>query len=162
MAIRQIRTVGDDSLTKKCRVVEDFDNRLHTLIDDMWDTLHDAKGLGLAAPQVGVIRRVVVIEYEDRRFELINPVITTSEGKLVDVEACLSVPEKMGEVERPERLTVKAQDRFGKEQSFDVEGYLARCFCHELDHLDGVLYTSRVIRFIEPEELEEETEAKSK
>ncbi len=154
MAIREIRVDGDECLRKRCREVDKFDERLEMLLDDMWDTLHKANGMGLAAPQVGILKRIAVIESEDEHYELINPTITYAEGTLLDREACLSVPNLMGEVERPETIKVVALDRYGKEKKYNISGYLARCFCHEIDHLDGILYTDKVIRYIDPEEEE--------
>lgn len=152
MAIRKIREIGDPCLNKKCRDVEAFDKKLHTLLDDMTDTMIEANGVGLAAPQVGILRKVVVIDLgeEDGILELINPVITSTEGSYTDVEGCLSVPGKAGEVERPEKATVRAFDRNGVEFEFTGEGLYARCICHECDHLDGKLYVDKVIRFIDP------------
>lgn len=157
MAIRKIREIGDPCLKKKCREVEVFDNKLHTLLDDMQDTLILANGVGLAAPQVGILRRVVVIDLgeEQGMLELVNPVITHTEGSVTDIEGCLSVPGKAGEVTRPEKATVRAFDRDGNEFEFTGEGLYARCICHECDHLDGILYVEKVTKFIEPDEDEE-------
>ena len=157
MAIRKIREIGDPCLKKKCREVEVFDNKLHTLLDDMQDTLILANGVGLAAPQVGILRRVVVIDLgeEQGMLELVNPVITHAEGSVTDIEGCLSVPGKAGEVTRPEKATVRAFDRDGNEFEFTGEGLYARCICHECDHLDGILYVEKVTKFIEPDEDEE-------
>lgn len=158
MAIRKIREIGDPCLNKKCREVENFDKKLHTLLDDMKDTMVEANGVGLAAPQVGILRKVVVIDLgeENGILELINPVITHTEGSYTDVEGCLSVPGKAGEVERPTKATVKAFDRYGEEFEFTGENLYARCICHECDHLDGKLYVDKVIRFIEPDYEEED------
>ncbi len=157
MAIRKIREIGDPCLKKECREVEVFDNKLHTLLDDMQDTLILANGVGLAAPQVGILRRVVVIDLgeEQGMLELVNPVITHTEGSVTDIEGCLSVPGKAGEVTRPEKATVRAFDRDGNEFEFTGEGLYARCICHECDHLDGILYVEKVTKFIEPDEDEE-------
>ncbi len=157
MALRKIREIGDPCLNKKCREVEVFDKKLHTLLDDMADTMIEANGVGLAAPQVGILRRVVVIDLgeENGILELINPVIISTEGEYTDVEGCLSVPGKAGEVTRPEKATVRAFDRNGEEFEFTGENLYARCLCHECDHLDGKLYVEKVIRFIEPESEEE-------
>ena len=151
MALRKIREIGDPCLTKKCREVENFDEKLHTLLDDMKDTLIESNGVGLAAPQVGILRRVVVIDLgeENGILELVNPVITDTEGSYTDIEGCLSVPGKAGEVERPTKATVTAFDRNGNEFEFTGENLYARCICHECDHLDGKLYVERVIRFVE-------------
>lgn len=152
MALRKIREIGDPCLKKVCREVDKFDDRLHTLLDDMAETLIEANGVGLAAPQVGILRRVVIIdrgEEDGGIIELINPVITKTEGSIVDIEGCLSVPGKAGEVERPERATVRAFDRNGNPIEYTGEGLMARCICHECDHLDGILYVEKVIKFIE-------------
>ena len=152
MALRKIREIGDPCLKKVCREVDKFDSRLHTLLDDMAETLAEANGVGLAAPQVGIRRRAVIIDRGEENggiIELINPVITETEGSVVDIEGCLSVPGKAGEVERPEKATVRAFDRNGNPIEYTGEGLMARCICHECDHLDGILYVEKVIRFIE-------------
>ena len=152
MALRKIREIGDPCLKKVCREVDKFDSRLHTLLDDMADTLIEANGVGLAAPQVGILRRAVIIdrgEEDGGIIELINPVVTKTEGSVVDIEGCLSVPGKAGEVERPERATVRAFDRNGNPIEYTGEGLMSRCICHECDHLDGILYVEKVIKFIE-------------
>lgn len=153
MALRQIITIGDPILTKKSRVVEKFDARLSQLIDDMTQTLRHAQGLGLAAVQVGVLRRVVVVSVEDGELlELVNPEIISAEGEQEGREGCLSVPDKAGITKRPAVVKVKAQDRHGRWHIYKGEELKARCFCHELDHLDGILYTQHVTRFIDVEE----------
>lgn len=156
MALREIVTEGDDILTKKCREVVKFDDRLWTLIDDMTETLHNSGGVGLAAPQVGVLRRVVVIEIDPEQgvIELVNPEIIEKSGKQVGLEGCLSLPGKWGIASRPYRVTVKAQDRNGKEFKISGEALLARAFCHEIDHLDGILYNTIVERMLFPDEVE--------
>lgn len=156
MGLRQIVTEGDDILTKKCREVVKFDDRLSDLIDDMIETLRQSGGVGLAAPQVGFLRRVVVIEIDPEQgvIELVNPEIIKTEGKQVGLEGCLSLPGKWGITERPYRVTVKAQDRHGEEFTITGEELLARAFCHELDHLDGVLYNTVCDRMLLPEEVE--------
>lgn len=155
MALRNIVTVGDSVLAKVCRPVTKFDKRLHILLDDMAETLLDANGVGLAAPQVGVLRRVVLVDTGEEILELINPEIVRTEGEQTGLEGCLSVPGKYGIVTRPNIVVVRAQDRFG--EWFEVEGeeLIARCFCHELAHLDGQLYTEVAERMLTPEELEE-------
>lgn len=155
MGLRQIVTEGDDILTKKCREVVKFDDRLSDLIDDMIETLRQSGGVGLAAPQVGFLRRVVVIEIDPEQgvIELVNPEIIKTEGKQVGLEGCLSLPGKWGITERPYRVTVKAQDRHGEEFTITGEELLARAFCHELDHLDGVLYNTVCDRMLLPEEV---------
>lgn len=152
MALREIRKEGDLCLTKKCREVEKFDDRLRILIDDMKETLEKADGVGLAAPQVGILKRVVVINIGDEIKEFVNPVIVKTEGSYVDAEGCLSVPGRSGRVERPLKTTVRAFDRDGNEFEYTGEELYSRCLCHEADHLDGILYTSKVIEWLEDEE----------
>ena len=154
MAIRNIRKLGDDILRKKCRDVEKIDERILTLLDDMADTMNAANGVGLAAPQVGILKRVVVIDVGDGLIELINPVIVKKVGSETSVEGCLSVPGKWGTVTRPQRVTVKALDRNGKEFEMTGDGMLAIAFCHELDHLDGIVFVDKVEEYIEPEDME--------
>lgn len=154
MALRKIVTVGDSVLNKVCRPVTKFDARLHTLLDDMAETLEDANGVGLAAPQVGVLRRVVLVDIGEEILELINPEIIKAEGEQTGLEGCLSVPGKYGIVTRPNIVAVRAQDRFGEWFEAEGEELIARCFCHELAHLDGQLYTEVADRMLTPEELE--------
>ncbi len=157
MAIRKIVKLGDDVLRKPCKKVEKFDLRLGLLLKDMADTMHDAEGVGLAAPQVGIIRRAVVIDIEDEHgvIELVNPVITErSEETQTGREGCLSLPGRQGVVTRPMRVTVHAQDRHGREFDLTGEGLLARAICHELDHLDGKLYIDSMDRELTEEEIE--------
>ena len=155
MATRKIVIQGDELLTKKCRPVTEFNPRLHQLLDDMADTLEEAQGAGLAAPQVGILRRaVLVIDDDDKVMELINPEILLQEGEQTGPEGCLSVPGKFGMVTRPNHVRVRAQDRYGNWFEAEGEGLVARCFCHELDHLDGHLYTEHIDRFLTDEELE--------
>ncbi len=149
MALRNIVKVGDPVLTKKCRKVEVFDEKLSILIDDMFETMYAANGVGLAAPQVGLLKRVVVIDVGDGPIELVNPEITMQEGEQTEQEGCLSLPGKYGTTVRPQKVQVKAQDRNGKWQIFTGEDLKARCFCHELDHLDGIMFTSKVIGKLE-------------
>ena len=144
MAIRNIRTEEDPILRKKSREVTDIDDRILTLLDDMADTMYDAEGVGLAAVQVGVLRRVVVIDIGDGLMELINPEITERDGRQCEIEGCLSLPGKSGYTMRPETVKVKALNREGKWCVYKGEGLKARAFCHELDHLDGVLYTDNL------------------
>lgn len=154
MALRKIVLQGDEILTKVCRPVTNFDERLHELLDDMKETLLQANGVGLAAPQVGILRRaVVVMNDEEEILELINPEIIDAEGEQTGPEGCLSIPGKTGMVTRPEFVRVRAQDRDGN--WFEAEGYdlTARCFCHELEHLDGHLYTEHIDHFLSDEEL---------
>lgn len=149
MALRKVVEMGDPVLTKKCRTVEVFDEKLATLIDDMYETMYSYNGVGLAAPQVGMLKRVVVIDCGDGPIELVNPEITMAEGEQMESEGCLSVPGKYGVCKRPAKVQVKAQDRNGKWQVFTGEELKARCFCHEIDHLDGVLFVSKVIGKLE-------------
>ena len=151
MAIRSIVKVGDPVLSKKCREVENIDDRIITLLDDMIDTLYDSGGVGLAAPQVGVLKRIAVIDVGDGLIELINPEIVTEEGTQNDLEGCLSIPGKWGYVERPNKVTVRAMDRHGDVYEYEGEKLLARAFCHEIEHLDGILFSSHVTEFVEPE-----------
>lgn len=146
MAVREILRFGEDSLRKKCRPVTSFDEKLAVLLDDMKETLLGAEGVGLAAPQVGILRRAVVIDLRDGKgaIELINPELVSEEGVQVGNEGCLSAPGEWCEVERPKKVTVKAFDRTGKEFSVTGEDLLARALCHELDHLEGILFTDRV------------------
>lgn len=159
MAIRNIVKRGDLLLQKKSRVVDRFDERLHTLIDDMIETMHLSEGVGIAAPQVGVLRRVVIIEPDpETTMALVNPEILERSGSAEGTEGCLSVPDVWGVVLRPEHVLVKAQDRDGNEFRFSADGFAARIVCHELDHLDGILFTDKVIRYVEPDDGEEEDE----
>lgn len=154
MAIRNIVKDGDDVLHKKCREVVKFDERLWQLLDDMAETMHDADGVGLAAPQVGILRRVCVIDIGEGVIELINPVITKAEGEQESAEGCLSFPGEYGITKRPMYVTVEAQDRNGEKFEISGEELLAKAFCHEIDHLDGIVYKDIVIRMLSPEELE--------
>ena len=144
MAIRKIRIDGDSILTKTSRPVTEFDDRLFQLLDDMKDTLYKAEGCGLAAVQVGVLRRVVVVDCGDGYIELINPEIVSSEGEQKESEACLSVPGLSGVTLRPAQVRVRAQNRYGNWCMYQGDGLKARCFCHELDHLDGVLFPQKL------------------
>ena len=146
MAIRNIREDGDEVLRKVCKPVTHMTDRLSTLIDDMFDTMYEANGVGLAAPQVGVLRRIVVIDVgEGEPLTLINPVIVESDGEQVGAEGCLSLPGLQGEVARPQHVICKALDRDMKEITVEGEDLLARAICHELDHLDGILYKDLAI-----------------
>ncbi len=149
MAIRQIREKDDEVLHKVCKQVTKFDQKLAILLDDMYDTMKERDGVGLAAPQVGILKRAVVIDVGDGKIELINPVITEEEGTQNGSEGCLSVPGVFGEVERPYKVTVKAQDRNGNEISVTGEELLARAICHECEHLEGKLFLEKVTKFIE-------------
>ena len=144
MAIRNVVQVGDEVLRQRCFEVENFDENLFTLLADMKDTVKKERGAGLAAPQVGVLRRVVVVDLEDQGyFEFINPVITAQKGEQTDWEGCLSVRGKSGVVSRPMKVTLSYQDRFGEKHILKAKGFFARAICHELDHLDGVLYIDK-------------------
>ena len=155
MAIRNIVKFGEEVLNKKCRPVEKFDQKLAILLDDIKETLYDADGVGLAAPQVGILRRVVVIDDGSGLLELINPeILETSKETQIDAEGCLSNPGQYGMVERPYRVKVRAQDRNGNWFEKEGEGLLARAFCHELDHLEGILFTSRASRMLSVDELQ--------
>ena len=155
MALRTIITQGDPVLGKVCRPVEKFDERLHILLDDMKETLEVSNGVGLAAPQVGILRRVVlVMDAEENVIELVNPVIIAADGEQTGLEGCLSVPGKYGVVTRPMYVTVRAQDRNGEFFEVSGEELTARCFCHELDHLDGHLFVEQADELYTPEELD--------
>ncbi len=143
MAIRNIVQMGDPTLRKKSFAVTDFGERTHQLLDDMKETLAKADGVGLAAPQVGVLRRIFIVSYENYYFECINPEIISKSGSQLGAEACLSVRGKSGTVDRPLKIKLKAFDRYGKPFTINAEGFLARVFCHEYDHLDGILYVDR-------------------
>ena len=155
MGLRKILTDQDPALHKVCKSVEKFDWRLHKLLDDMAETLEEANGVGLAAPQVGILRRVVIVDTGEEILELVNPVMLETSGEQVGAEGCLSVPGKYGLVKRPYIAKVKAQDRYGDWYEVEGEELIARCFCHELDHLDGIVYTEKMERFLTDEELEE-------
>ena len=140
MALRNIVKLGDDVLRKKCRAVTMIDSKTHQLLDDMAQTMHAANGVGLAAPQVGLLTRIVVIDVGDGVIELINPEIIATSGEQTDDEGCLSVPDKFLPVSRPNVVKVRALDRYGKSFTMEGEGLLARAFCHEIDHLDGKMF----------------------
>ena len=153
MGIRKILTDKDPALHKVCKPVEAFDRKLHKLLDDMADTMEDANGVGLAAPQVGILRRVVVVDTGDGILELVNPTIIETDGEQEGPEGCLSVPGKYGLVKRPYYAKVRAQDRNGEWFEAEGEELIARCFCHELDHLDGIVYTQVMERYLSEDEL---------
>ena len=144
MAIRNIRKLGDEILRKKCRRIDNIDDRTVTLLDDMAETMRLADGVGLAAPQVGVLKRAVVIDVGDGLIELINPEIVSAEGSVTSPEGCLSVT-------RPEKVTVHATGRDGNEFDITGEGMLAKALCHEIDHLDGVMFVDKVEEYLEPD-----------
>ncbi len=149
MAIREIVTEQEDTLRKKSRVVTEFNDKLHNLLDDMADTMYDVGGVGLAAVQIGILRQVITIDIDEGLIELINPEIIQTEGVQDGPEGCLSSPNEFGLVERPNRVVVKAQDRFGKSFTIEGEGLLARAFCHEIDHLSGILFKDLVSEMID-------------
>ena len=158
MGTRKILTDKDPALHKVCRPVEKFDGKLHRLLDDMAETLAQANGVGLAAPQVGILRRVVIVDTGEEILELVNPTWLETGGEQCGAEGCLSVPGKYGLVKRPNYAKVRAQDREGNWFEAEGEELIARCFCHELDHLDGIVYTEIMERFLTDEELEADGE----
>ena len=158
MGLRKILTDTEPALHKVCKPVEKFDRKLHNLLDDMAETLEEANGVGLAAPQVGILRRVVIVDTGEGILELINPVLVETDGEQVGAEGCLSVPGKYGLVKRPYYAKVRAQDRNGEWFEAEGEELIGRCFCHELDHLDGILYTQMMERFLTEEELNAQDE----
>lgn len=143
MAIRNIVKIGDDVLRKVCRTQLTFDAKLHQILDDMKETMYKAEGVGLAAPQVGILRRYVIVNVGDGLVELINPVIIEESGEQTGQEGCLSIPGQSKEVTRPMKVTVRAQDRYGNTFTMSAEGLKARAFCHEIDHLNGILYIDK-------------------
>ena len=156
MGLRKILTDKEPALHKVCKPVTAFDSKLHKLLDDMTETLIDSGGVGLAAPQIGILRRVVLVdvgEEEPEIIELINPEMLETDGEQYGPEGCLSVPGKYGLVRRPNFAKIRAQDRYGEWYEADGEELIARCFCHELDHLDGIVYTEKMDRFLTDEEL---------
>lgn len=154
MAILNILKDGEETLRKKSKPVEKISPRLIQLLDDMQDTLKDSGGVGLAAPQVGILRRVVLVDNGEKVLELINPEIIEAKGEQEDYEGCLSVPGRWGVTRRPAYVKVRAMNRQGKYYEADGTGIVARCFCHELDHLEGILFTDKVVRMLTEEELE--------
>ena len=155
MALRNIVTKEDEVLHKKCRPVEIFDEKLSTLLDDMAETMYKANGVGIAAPQVGILRRIVFIDVGDGPVELINPVITKRKGTQRGIEGCLSCPNEWGYVVRPKEVVVKAQDRHGNEVEYKCSDFFAKCVCHELDHLEGHLFIEYADEMVDPSELED-------
>ena len=158
--VRKILELGDSALRKTCKPMKTYDLRLWLLLRDMAETMYKAEGVGLAAPQVGILRRVVVIDVGDDHglIELVNPEIIATEGEQAGSEGCLSVPGRRGYVVRPEKVTVRAQDRKGKPFEITGEGLLARAFCHEIDHLDGIMYVDKMDHEIFDDEEEEQEE----
>ena len=156
MALRKIVTVGDPILTKVCRPVTKFDQKLAILIEDMIETMHEANGVGLAGPQVGVLRRVVVVDTGEEDLELVNPeIVRTGKETQTGTEGCLSLPGEYGIVTRPNFVVVRAQDRTGDWYEYEGAELIARCFCHEIDHLDGHMYTEFAERMLTKEEIEQ-------
>ena len=166
MSLRTIREQGDPVLNKKAKEIKEMTPKIRKLIDDMKETMYDANGVGLAAPQVGVLRRAVVVletnvdeGEEEYMIELVNPEIIEADGEQTGAEGCLSIPNEYGIVTRPEHVKVRAQDRFGSFFEVEGEGLTARAFCHELDHLEGTLFTTKATRMLTPEELQATEEA---
>ncbi len=155
MAILNILTDEDETLRKICRPNGAVTERTKRLLDDMYETMKLVDGVGLAGPQVGVLRRIAVVDIGEKRYDLVDPVIVQTEGTQVGREGCLSLPDQCGIVERPMKVTVRATGRDGKEYTVTGEGLLARAFCHEIDHLDGILYTDKAQRMLTPEEMEQ-------
>lgn len=151
MAIRNILQESDPVLHKVCRPVTEFNERLWELLDDLGETLHQADGVGLAAPQVGVLRRVFVMDFGDGIMECVNPKIIARKGKQEDVEGCLSLPGQWGITRRPKEVVMQAQDRHGKTFTISGADLQARCMCHETDHLDGIIFTKHVVRMLDPD-----------
>jgi len=158
MALRNVLTVDkeNDSLRKKSREVEKIDEKILTLIEDMKETLYDKNGVGLAAPQIGVLKRVIVIDIGEGPIVLINPVIAYQKGEVVDVEGCLSVPGVWGTVKRPQEVIVRGMNEKGETVELSGEGLLAKAFCHEIDHLNGIIYTDKVIDYIDQSQIQQE------
>jgi len=145
MAIRQLRFEGDPILRKTSKQVDKIDDKIITLLDDMVETMYKEEGVGLAAPQIGILKRIIVIDIGDGPIKLINPEIVYEEGEDIDIEGCLSIPDKSGEVKRPKIVKVKYIDHDGNEKTIEGTGLLARALCHEIDHLNGILYIDRLI-----------------
>lgn len=151
MALRNIRQVGDDILRKKSKLVSEINEKIHILLDDMIETMKKHDGIGLAAPQIGVLKRVIVVDVGEGVLEVINPELNFEDGEQIGVEGCLSIPGVYGEVKRPYKVIVKGLNRKGEEIIIEGEGLLARVLCHEIDHLDGILFKDKVIKFVEQE-----------
>jgi len=161
MAIRTIKIDGDEILRKKSRPVNEITDRIRTMIDDMAETMYESRGVGLAAPQVGILKRIVVIDIGEGLIELINPEIVATEGQQEEMEGCLSVPDVWGIVKRPQKVTVKALNKNGDEIVIVGENILAIALAHEIDHLDGILFTDKVIRYVDLDEIREQGANKS-
>lgn len=154
MALREIRLDGDPLLRKKSKEITEINDRIRVLLDDMVETMREANGIGLAAPQVGILRRAIVIDVGESVLKIINPEIVESSGSIVDFEGCLSIPNLSGKVERPEKVKVKFLNENGETKVVEATGYLARAFCHEIDHLEGILYTDKAIETYSGEDSE--------
>lgn len=150
--VREILKFGNSLLRENCTEVTNFDAELHRILDDLYETMQEADGIGIAAPQIGVLKRIVVIDTGKGPIELINPIITAFWGKQFEPEGCLSYPKKRGIVRRPMHVRVKAQNRFGKPVKYHGRELLARAFCHEIDHLNGILYEDKVIEWVDDEQ----------
>lgn len=155
MAIRQIRYAGDPILRKVSREVTEINDRIKTLLEDMVETMYEYDGVGLAAPQVGILRRVVVIDVGEGPIKMINPEIIEQEGESIDIEGCLSIPNRSGTVKRPEKVKVRYLDENGVEKTLEGTGLLARAICHEVDHLNGILFIDKMIEEVELDQDEE-------
>ena len=151
MAIRNIVKKGDEILNKRCKEVKEINSKILELLDDMAETMYEGNGVGLAAPQVGILKRIAVIDVGDGLIELINPVITETEGEQIETEGCLSIPGVYGKVKRPQRVVVEYLNRDGEKVRTEGTGLKAVCICHELDHLDGILFDEKVIEFVDLE-----------
>lgn len=163
LAIRSIVKSPNEILTTPAKTVTDFDQSLAVLLNDMFETMIEADGIGIAAPQVGELVRVAIVDLGEGQdiIEMVNPEVVHTDGSVVDIEGCLSFPELFGEVERPFTVRIKAQERNGKWYELEAEDYEARAILHEIDHLDGVLFDSKIIRVVDPSELEDEVEESS-
>lgn len=155
MAIRQLRYFGDPILRKRSKEVEEINDKIRILLDDMVETMHENEGVGLAAPQVGILRRAIVVDIGEGPIKLINPEIIYEEGEFIDAEGCLSIPNRAGTVKRPEKVKVKYLDENGEEKIIEGTGLLSKALCHEIDHLDGILFIDKMIEEINTEEDEE-------
>lgn len=158
MALREIRLDGDPILRKTSKEITEINDRIKILLDDMVETMIDANGVGLAAPQVGVLRRAIVVDVGDSPLKIINPEIIEQDGEITDIEGCLSIPGYSGTVKRPESIKVRFMDENGDIKVVEASGLTARIFCHEIDHLDGILYTDKAIEVLENKDLEEDQE----
>lgn len=156
MALRVIKLDGDPVLRKKAKNIDEITDRIETLLEDMVETMKDANGIGLAAPQVGILRRAIVIDVGEGVMKMINPEILDEEGAVVEVEGCLSIPNISGTVERPEKVKIRYIDENGDEKSLQATDLLARAICHEVDHLNGILYTDKVIDYVDLEDEQDE------